>query len=55
LKASSVKDLNEELRDVRTEAGAVSGQENPPRRITRSKWITNRRLGGGGDNTRHSI
>lgn len=55
LKTSAVRDLNEELKDVRLEAGAVSGQESPPRRITRSKWVTNRRLGGGGDTTRHSI
>lgn len=55
LKASLVKQLDDELRDVRLEAGAVAGQEKPPRRISRSKWLTNRRAGGGRDTTRHSI
>lgn len=55
LKQSLLDGLETELRDVRLEAGAVSGQENPPRRITRSKWLANRRSGGGRNNTRHSI
>lgn len=56
LKSSLVKDLDAELRDVRLEAGAVSAQENPPQRISRSKWTADRRLGGlNRDVTRHSI
>ena len=56
LKASLVKDLDAELRDVRLEAGAVSAQENPPIRISRSSWIQDRRLGGlNRDITRHPI
>lgn len=55
LKPSLVKSLNEELRDVRLEAGAVAGQEKPPIRITRSKWRDNRRLGSTRDTTRYSI
>ena len=56
LKPSLVTQLNDELKDVRLEAGAVAGQEKPPRRITRSKYLDDRRLGGGyRDTTRHSI
>ena len=56
LKASLVKDLNEELKDIRLEAGAVAGQEKPPIRIQRSKFRDNRRMGGDfRDVTRHSI
>jgi len=56
LKSSLVKDLDAELRDIRLEAGAVSGQENPPIRITRSSWIASRRMGGNfRDPTKHSI
>ena len=56
LKPSFVKDLNEELRDLRLEAGAISGQENPPRKISRSRSLAARRLGGrSSDPTRHSI
>jgi hypothetical protein len=56
LKTSMVDALNEELRDVRLEAGAVAGQEKPPVRVSRSKWLAARRLGGDGrDTTRHLI
>lgn len=56
LKPSLVSALNDELRDVRLEAGAVAGQEKPPRRISRSKYVDGRRLGGGSrDVTRHPI
>jgi hypothetical protein len=56
LKPSVITNLQNELRDVRLEAGAVSGQENPPKVIDRSKWVNGRRLGGGGrDVTRHPI
>lgn len=56
LKPSLVKTLDDELKDVRLEAGAVAGQEKPPRRITRSKYVDGRRLGGGSrDTTRHPI
>jgi hypothetical protein len=57
LKPSLITQLDDELKDIRLEAGAVAGQEKPPRRITRSKYLTDRRLGGGGsrDTTRHAI
>lgn len=55
LKQSLVEGLDQELKDVRLEAGAVAGQEQPPRRVSRSKWVRNRQLGGGRDTTRHSI
>lgn len=56
LKPSLVTALNEELRDVRLEAGAVAGQEKPPRRIMRSKYINDRQQGGSSRNTtRHPI
>lgn len=57
LKPSLITQLDDELKDVRLEAGAVAGQEKPPRRISRSKYLDGRRLGGGGsrDTTRHSV
>ncbi len=56
LKPSLVTALDEELKDVRLEAGAVAGQEKPPRRLMRSKYVDGRRLGGGSrDTTRHPI
>lgn len=56
LKPSLVTQLDDELKDVRLEAGAVAGQEKPPRRITRSKYLADRRLGGGSrDTTEHPI
>jgi hypothetical protein len=54
LKSSLVTALDDELRDVRLEAGAVSGQEKPPVRKSTSRWIEGRRLGGlSRDTTRH--
>lgn len=53
VKSSLVRELDEELRDVRLEAGAVAGQEKPPRRVTRSNWLMARR--GRSNPTRHSI
>lgn len=53
VKSSLVKDIDEELRDVRLEAGAVAGQEKPPQRVTRSRWLANR--GARRNPTRHSI
>lgn len=56
LRASLIRQLDEELKDVRLEAGAVSGQENPPRRIQRSRVRDVRRHGGlRRDPTRHWI
>ncbi len=54
LKQSLVTGLDEELKDVRLEAGAVSGQEKPPVRKSTSKWLEGRQLGGlSRDTTRH--
>lgn len=56
LKQSLITGLDEELKDVRLEAGAVAGQEKPPVRISRSRWLDGRRLGGlSRDTTRHPI
>lgn len=56
LKPSLVSALDDELRDVRLEAGAVAGQEKPPVRITRSKYLRGRQFGGlSRDITRHPI
>ncbi len=56
LRPSLIKDLDAELADVRLAAAAVAGQEKPPRRIQRSKWVDNRRAGGSfRDPTRYSI
>lgn len=56
LKQSLVDGLDNELKDVRLEAGAVAGQEKPPIRVSRSKWRSVRQLGGlGRDTTRHPI
>jgi hypothetical protein len=56
LKPSLIKQLDEELYDVRLEAGAVAGQEKPPRRIQRSRFRDNRRMGGSfRDPTRYSV
>lgn len=56
LKQSLIKGLDQELRDVRLEAGAVSGQEKPPRRIQRSRWRDSRIEGNRlRDTTRHPI
>lgn len=56
LKPSLLTQLDEQLKDVRLQAAAVAGQEKPPRRITRSKYINDRRMGGGSrDTTRHSV
>lgn len=56
LKPSLLKQLDDELKDVRLEAGAVAGQEKPPRRLSRSKYVDGRRLGSGSrDTTRHPI
>ena len=45
LKPSLVQGIIQELVDVAASAAAVSGQEKPPRRITRSKWRDVRRTG----------
>lgn len=39
LKPSLIKGILEELVDVAAAAAAVAGQEKPPRRIERSKWV----------------
>lgn len=46
LKPSLLKSIDDELADVKLEAKAVAGQEKPPRRISRSKLLARRRLGG---------
>jgi hypothetical protein len=56
LKPSLLRDLAAELKDVRLEAGAVAGQEKPPIRVERSRFVSGRRLGGVyRDTTRHLI
>ena len=56
LRSTLVNALDIELRDVRLAAAAVAGQEKPPRRIERSRWRDNRRMGGSfRDVTRHPI
>jgi hypothetical protein len=55
-KQSVVDAVNRELADALVAAGAIAGQEKPPRRIQRSRWLDNRRMGGSFRNvTRHPI
>lgn len=42
-----LKDIREDLKDVKAEAAAISGQEDPPRRIERSRLLAARIRGGG--------
>ncbi len=56
LRAKAILELDAELENVRLAAAAVAGQEKPPRRIERSRWRDNRRMGGSfRDATRHPI
>lgn len=50
LKPSLIQGIISELTDLAASAAAVAGQEKPPRRIERSKWVSARRgRSGGGD------
>lgn len=51
LKPSLLKSIDDELQDIKLEAKAIAGQEKPPRRISRSKLLARRRLGGMGRDT----
>lgn len=46
------QELMDQLETVRSRAYAVDGQERPPSRISRSKWIARRRGGRSGSSTR---
>lgn len=43
---SRVTTLLTEYKDVKAQATAIDGQERPPRRVQRSKWLEARRRGG---------
>lgn len=43
LKNSVVKRIDDELKLLELQAAAVDGQERPPRRIQRSRWVQSRR------------
>ena len=52
LKNSMIREIRDEAGDAAVAAAAVSGQEKPPRRIERSKWLNARRGLGGTDHSR---
>jgi hypothetical protein len=52
LKPGLVKQIDEEYEEAAVRAAAVAGQEKPPRRVERSKWLAARRSSGARDNSR---
>ena len=43
--ASDLERLSAERKNIRAEAGAIDGQERPPKRVQRSRWLQARRQG----------